>query len=325
MVFRTALLPQKADFDASYQTPTLAIGSCFAENIGARLSDLRFNVSINPFGILYNPISIANCINYLMTNTAFTEKDIFEHQGLWHSWQHHGKFSNSKKAEILRGVNDSLSEARQFFTKANRLIVTLGTAHVFVENQSNTVVANCHKMPAAHFHRKTLSVEDIVASLSRVFNKIAAQKPDFQIIITVSPIRHIRGGLIENQRSKAILLLATHALCEQFSNVHYFPAYEIMMDDLRDYRFYEADMIHPTRQAIDYIWQVFSDTYFTNETKKIMDDVHKVNLMRQHRPLHPDTEGYQQFVNSLKKKEVELVAKYPILYKINTLPPQFSE
>ncbi len=315
MVFRTVLLQQKAGFDNAYQNPTLTIGSCFAENMGVRLSDLRFPVCINPFGILYNPISIANCLNYLVTDTDFTEKDIFESQGLWHSWQHHGKFSNSKKVEILRGVNGSLSEARQFFTKANRLIITLGTAHVFVEKQSGKVVANCHKMPTSYFDPKRLSVENIVESLSRIFNKIVTQNPDFQIIITVSPIRHIRDGLIENQRSKATLLLATDILCQQFSNVHYFPAYEIMMDDLRDYRFYEADMIHPNSQAIDYIWRGFSDTYFTDETKKIMDDVHKVNLMRQHRPLHPDTEGYQQFVNNLKKKEIELVAKYPVLTK----------
>lgn len=315
MVFRTVLLPQKADFEISYQTPTLAIGSCFTENIGERLSDARFPLCINPFGIFYNPLSIAYCINYLMTNTIFTEKDIFENQGLWHSWQHHGKFSHSKKAEILRGVNESLSEARQFYKSANRLIITLGTAHVFVEKQSGKVVANCHKMPASFFYSKRLSMTEIVESLSSTFNKIFSQNADCQIIITVSPIRHIREGLIENQRNKAILLLAAEALCQQFPNVHYFPAYEIMMDDLRDYRFYEADMIHPTPQAIDYIWQVFSDTYFTESTKKMRDDVRKVHLMQQHRPLHPDTDAYQQFVNNLKKKEEELAVKYPILTK----------
>jgi GSCFA family len=313
MVFRTVLLAKKEDFDCSYQTPTLAIGSCFAENMAARLSDLRFPVYTNPFGILYNPISIVNCLNYLMIGENFTEKDIFENHGLWHSWQHHGKFSSPKKAEILRGVNEQLSNARQFFKKANRLIVTLGTANVFIETEAGQVVANCHKMPASHFQYKRLSIAEIVEPLNLVFDKIIAQNIDCQIIITISPIRHIRDGLIENQRSKASLLLATEILCQQFANVHYFPAYEIMMDDLRDYRFYEADMIHPSKQAIDYIWQAFSDTFFTDETKKIMDEVHKINLMQQHRPLHPDTEGYQQFVNSLKKREEALNAKYPFL------------
>lgn len=322
MVFRTVLPPLKAHFDCSYKTPTLAVGSCFAENMGARLSDLRLPTAINPFGILYNPISIAHCLNYLVTDAIFTENDIFETQGLWHSWQHHGKFSSPKKDEILRGVNESLSEARQFFKNVKRLIITLGTANVFIEKQSGEVVANCHKVPASHFDRKRLSVDDIVESLSQCFNKITAQNNDIQVIITVSPIRHIKEGLIENQRSKAVLLLATEALCNKLPNVHYFPAYEIMMDDLRDYRFYEADMIHPNNQAIDYIWQAFSDTFFTDDTKKIIDDVRKVQLMQQHRPLHPDTEEYQLFVNNLKKKEEELIIKYSFL---NTPPPQFSE
>jgi hypothetical protein len=316
MVFRTVLPAQKAPFECSYKTPTLAIGSCFAENMGVRLSDLRYAMCINPFGILYNPISIANCLNYLVTDIFFSERDIFETQDLWHSWQHHGKFSSPKKDEILRGVNESLTEARQFLKTANRLILTLGTANVFIEKQTGQVVANCHKMPASTFHRKRLSVDEVVESLSPFFSEIFSQNNDFQVIITVSPIRHIKDGLIENQRSKAILLLAIDKLCETFTNIHYFPSYEIMMDDLRDYRFYEPDMIHPTQQAIDYIWQVFADTYFTEETKKIMDDVRKVNLMRQHRPLHPDTEGYQLFVNNLKKREMVLVAQYPFLTDI---------
>jgi GSCFA family len=313
MVFRTILPAQKALFECSYKTPILAIGSCFAENMGTRLSDLRVPTCINPFGILYNPISIASCLTYLVTNSFFTEKDIFETQDLWHSWQHHGKFSSPKKDEILRGVNESITDARQFLKTANRLIVTLGTANVFIEKHSGQVVANCHKMPASCFHHKRLSVEEVVESLSSIFNKIFSQNSDFQVIVTVSPIRHIKDGLIENQRSKAVLLLAIDKICELFPLVHYFPSYEIMMDDLRDYRFYEPDMIHPTQQAIDYIWQIFSDTYFTDETKKIMDNVRKVNLMRQHRPLHPATEGYQLFADNLKKKEEELIIKYPFL------------
>jgi hypothetical protein len=313
MIFRTVLPRQKTSFECSYQTPILAIGSCFAENMGTRLSDFRVPTCVNPFGILYNPISIANCLNYLITDSFFTEDDIFETQDLWHSWQHHGRFSSPKKDEILRGVNNSLLEARQFLKRANRLILTLGTANVFIEKLSGQVVANCHKMPASSFHRDRLSVDEVVEALSLIFNKIFLQNTDFQIIITVSPIRHIKDGLIENQRSKAILLLAIEKICEKFSNVHYFPSYEIMMDDLRDYRFYETDMIHPTQQAVDYIWQVFSDTFFTDETKKIMDDVRKVNLMRLHRPLHPDTEGYQLFAYNLKKRESELMKKYPFL------------
>ena len=327
MQFRTILEPHKAAFDLNYHTPILTVGSCFAENIGNRLSDLRFPININPFGILFNPISVADCLNYLMTETIFTENDIFENNGLWHSWLHHGRFSSPEKDKILRGVNDSLLEARQFFKTANRLIITLGTANVFVENTSNKVVANCHKvslsMPKAllwrgtpteqYFNKKRLSVTEIVESLSIVFSKIKTQNTDMQVIITVSPIRHIRDGLLENQRSKATLLLAIEEIMKQFPNIHYFPAYEIVMDDLRDYRFYEADMIHPNSQAIAYIWQFFSETFFLNETKIIAEEVRKVNLMQQHRPLHPDTEGYKQFVDNLKKRTGDLEKKYPYL------------
>jgi hypothetical protein len=313
MVFRTILPTPKSDLVCSYKTPILAIGSCFAENMGSRLSDVRFPVCINPFGILYNPVSIAHCLNYLMTDSIFTESDIFENQGLWHSWQHHGKFSSPKKEEILRGVDEAVLKARQFLKNANRLIITLGTANVFVEKKTEQIVANCHKMPATHFQQKRLSIDEIIEPISHFFSKISAQNAGIQVIMTVSPVRHIKDGLIENQLSKATLLLAIDRLCALFPNVHYFPAYEIMMDDLRDYRFYEPDMIHPTQQAIDYIWQIFSDTYFNEETKKIMDDVRKVNLMQQHRPLHPDTEGYQLFVNDLRKREEGLIIKYPFL------------
>ena len=320
MEFRTKLNPTKSNISIGYDDSILTIGSCFAENMGARLSALRFSTLTNPFGILYNPISISKNISKLLTAEIYTEKDIFQNGDLWHSWQHHGKFSSPKKGDILRGINDSLLEAQTFFQKANRLIITLGTANVFIEKKSGEVVANCHKVPSRNaetgldnFDKRRLSVEEIVENFTNILNKINAQKTDIQIIITVSPIRHIRDGLIENQLSKATLLLAVDEICRQFKNVHYFPAYELMMDDLRDYRFYEADMIHPTSQAIDYIWDFFKEVFFTDKTNCVINDVQKLNLMLQHRPLHPNTEGYQQFVNSVNNKMIELKSKYPYL------------
>ena len=324
MEFRTTLNPTKSNISIGYDDSILTVGSCFAENIGARLAALRFTALMNPFGILYNPISISKNISKLLTDEIYTEKDIFQNGDLWHSWQHHGKFSSPKKDNILRGINDSLSEARIFYQKANRLIITLGTANVFVEKKSGEVVANCHKVPSRNaetgldnFDKRRLSVEEIIESFTDILNKINAQKADIQIIITVSPIRHISDGLIESQRSKATLLLAIDEICRQFKNVHYFPAYELMMDDLRDYRFYEADMIHPSSQAIDYIWDYFKETYFTDKTNCVINEVQKINAMLQHRPLHPDTEGYQQFVNSVNNKMIELKSKYPYL-KLDT-------
>jgi hypothetical protein len=313
MQFRTTLSITKSSFDLSYETPLLMLGSCFTENIGARLQSLHLPVLTNPFGIVYNPVSIAKNINYLMTTDLFSEKDIFKEGDLWHSWQHHSRFSSPEKAEILRGINTELSSARSHFLKTKTLILTLGTANVFIEKKSNQVVTNCHKVPPQYFEKKRLSVSDIVSNLKSVFEQIFLQNADCQIVMTVSPIRHLRDGLIENNRSKAVLLLACAELSDLFPNVHYFPAYELVIDDLRDYRFYAPDMMHPTDQAIDYIWQHFRDTFFSEKTKIIMDDIQKINLMKKHRPLHPNTEGYQQFVNTLQQKVDDLKNKYPFL------------
>ena len=227
MEFRTTLNSTKSNTHIGYDDSILTIGSCFAENIGARLEALRFTTLMNPFGILYNPISISKNITKLLTEDTYTEKDIFHNGDLWHSWQHHGKFSAPQKDTILRGINDSLLEARTFFQKANRLIVTLGTANVFIEKKSGEVVANCHKVPSRNaetglnnFDKRRLTVEEIVENFTDILNKINAQKADIQIIITVSPIRHIRDGLIENQRSKATLILAVDEIGKRFKNVH---------------------------------------------------------------------------------------------------------
>jgi lysophospholipase L1-like esterase len=313
MQFRTTLSTPKSSVDLSYETPLMMLGSCFTENIGAKLNALHLPVLTNPFGIVYNPVSMSKNINYLMTTDMFSEKDVFQQGDIWHSWQHHSRFSSPEKVEILRGINDELSRARNHFSKTKILILTLGTANVFIEKKSNQVVNNCHKVSPQYFDKKRLSVSDVVSNFETVFENILSQNADCQIVMTVSPIRHLRDGLIENNRSKAVLLLACAELSDLFPNVHYFPAYELVIDDLRDYRFYTPDMMHPTDQAIDYIWQYFTDTFFSEKTKTITDDVQKINLMKQHRPLHPNTEGYQQFVNNLQQKVENLKKKYPFL------------
>ncbi len=313
MQFRTTLSLPKSSFYLSYEKPLLMLGSCFTKNIGTRLQSLHLPVLTNPFGIVYNPISMAKNITYLMTDGIFSEKDIFKEGDLWHSWQHHSRFSSPEKTEILRGINDELSMARNHFAKTKILILTLGTANVFIEKKSNQIVNNCHKVPSHFFDKKRLSVDEVISNLKSVFEKTFIQNADCQIVMTISPIRHLRDGLIENNRSKAVLLLACAELSDLFPNVHYFPAYELVIDDLRDYRFYAPDMMHPTDQAIDYIWQHFTDTFFTEKTKIIAEEVQKINLMKQHRPLHPNTEGYQQFVNNLEERIYKLYLKYPFL------------
>ena len=313
MEFRTVLKPQKAPFNIDYQDSIMGIGSCFVDNIGARLAELQFTTLLNPFGIIYNPISIFENIEILLSDNPVSETDLHEHNGLWHSWQHHSKFSQPDKNITLLNLNESLSKARSFFKKSNKLIITLGTTHVYLEKKAGNIVANCHKVPPQYFDKKMLTVDEIVESFNNISNKLYAQNIENEIIITISPVRHIRDGIIENQKSKAVLLVAVDEICKKFKNVHYFPAYELVMDDLRDYRFYEADMIHPNSQAIDYIWEFFMDTYFTKSTYSITEEVKKINLMVQHRPLHPNTEGYQQFLKNLNEKIKTIEVKYPFL------------
>ncbi len=318
--FRIELNPQKASFDIDYQCFTLGIGSCFIENIGAMLNARQLPFLQNPFGIVYNPLSIAKQLAAIMDRednskpSFFKDKDFFQHNGLWASLQHHGKFSGQNKEMVLKNMNDSLETACIFFKKTNRILLTFGTANVFIWKETGKVVANCHKIPPQYFEQKRLKVEEIVENFKPVFEKMVSQNPDCQVIITVSPIRHLRDGLVENNRSKAVLLLAADALSQLFDNVHYFPAYEIMMDDLRDYRFYERDMIHPNSVAIEYIWQFFSETFFNKKTKSIIQEVEKINAMLVHRPLHGvDTEGYQKFREQLNLKILALQKQYSFL------------
>jgi hypothetical protein len=315
MKFRTELSPSKAAFDINYQTPMLGIGSCFVENMGEKLTARRLKYHQNPFGIVYNPISMAAQLDILMNEKRFfVENDLVELNGLFHSWLHHGFYSENTVDATLQKINTAIDAARVFLKTTNRLFLTFGSATVFALKSSGAIVANCHKAPAHYFDRKRLSVAEIVDVFTPILEKISAQLPDLQIIITVSPIRHLRDGLIENNLSKATLLLAADALAQQFPNVSYFLAYELIMDDLRDYRFFEPDMMHPTEQAIDYVWDFFSDTYFSEETKKIIQEVEKINAMQAHRPKNAsDTEGSLKFQKTLFLKIGELEKRFPFL------------
>lgn len=296
--FRTELPIKDSLYRLSHKNNILNIGSCFSENIGERLKERKFPIHINPFGILFNPISIANSLSKVIDNQLFTENNIFEHNTLWHSFQHHGKFSNIDKLTCLNGINTSIKTANNHIQDLQYLILTFGTANVFVHKSTNEIVANCHKIPNNQFERRRLSVQEIVTSLSPQIQRLKIINPQLKVILTVSPVRHIRDGLVENQRSKAVLLLAIDNLIKSFDFVEYFPAYELLMDDLRDYRFYEKDMIHPSKIAIDYIWEAFANTYFEEKTKQINLQIKKVNQAKNHRPLNPNSLDYQKFIHS---------------------------
>ncbi len=299
--FRTPFPPFQSPLKIGHADRLLCIGSCFAEQMGGRLERLKFPTMVNPFGIVFNPASIGRSLERLMSGESFSENDLVQHQGLWHSWAHHGRYSQPDKAAALSNINDSLSTAKAFLENTNRLVVTLGTAHVFTLKKTGEVVANCHKLSAAEFERRRLSVAEVVESLLPVFEKMKAQLPGLEIIATVSPVRHLRDGLMENQRSKATLLLALDEIGQRLPYVHYFPAYEILLDDLRDYRFYAEDMAHPSPQATDYIWQYFEQAFFDEKTRALNGRIERVLSAMAHRPFHPQSVEHQEFI----KKELD--------------------
>ena len=278
MKLQTIVEIKPSERKIGYEDRILMLGSCFSDEIGAQMAQRNMQVTCNPFGTLYNPLSIANAINYQLHQLPLVEYD-----GLWHSMAHHGSFSRATREEAEQAVNESVEVMQRALNEATVLIVTFGTAWVYEMN--GEVVANCHKMPENWFTRRRLTVEEIVAT----WKPILEQYKDKYWIFTVSPIRHIKDGLHENQLSKATLLMAVDQMVNsQWSNgkLHYFPSYEILLDELRDYRFYADDLVHPSSLAVNYIWERFADTYCTNQTRNQMNIELKRWKFDHHRPLH---------------------------------------
>ncbi|MBC7775525.1 MAG: GSCFA domain-containing protein [Phycisphaerae bacterium] len=303
-IFRTALTATSPPFQINHDHKMLLLGSCFTAHIGQKLTDLKFHAFTNPFGIVYNPVSMAHCLERILAgDQPFAEAELFENAGLWHSWEHHGRFSKPDKSEALEGINAAYLQASEYLKNTDFLLLTFGTSDVFALRETGQVVANNHKMPAALFAPRRLSVSEIVERTLTVLQKIKSVAylkgvPHFKVILTVSPVRHLRNGLVQNQRSKAALLLACEEICAQLDYAHYFPAYELLLDDLRDYRFYAADMVHPSEVAVDYVWQFFSDTFFDEKTRRLNERIEKIQAAAQHRPFHPDTEQHRTFLRT---------------------------
>ena len=311
--FRTKIKLPQYSIALHHQHQILTFGSCFAENIGRRLQQLKFQIHNNPFGILYNPIAIINNLQRLLENQAFTADELFENNGIWHSWAHHSSYSNMDKNAALAAIQQNFNQTKSALNKTNRLILTFGTAYVFEYIKTGQIVANCHQIPQKNFRKRILSIDEITSNWLPFLLKLKMQNPDLEVIISVSPIRHLRDGLLENQQSKATLLLVAGALATELPFVHYFPAYEIMMDDLRDYRFYEADMLHPNSVAIDYIWQGFQDSFFDKNTQTLIVAIQKIIAAGQHRPFHPNSSPHQQFLENQTNQIAQLKENFPFL------------
>lgn len=306
MELRTPIKIRPEDIGIDYHKQGLMTGSCFAENIGMRMRSLAMPVTVNPMGIQFNPASICRSLNMLAKGYVFTEKNLTENNGLWVSFAHHGSFSDKDKNAALQKMNLSAENGSRALTEADYIIITLGTAWIY--ERDGYPVGNCHKFPASEFTRRRMETEEIVDIFSSALDTYLNGK---KVIFTVSPIRHLSDGLADNSLSKATLRVAAGRLCEKYTNCRYFPAYEIMTDDLRDYRFYERDMVHPSELAVDYIWEQFCIYAMTHEAIKAMGDIAALNAAAAHRPIDPQSDGHRQFIAKMITEARELQKRHP--------------
>ncbi len=290
------------------------MGSCFAENIGRCLTDAAFRVDVNPTGILYNPLSVSTALREIIAGRTYTESDLFFHRGCWHSPMHHGCFSSESADETLQRINSRMAAVHANLPATDWLLLTFGTSYIYKEATTGKVVANCHQLPEKQFTRRRLTVEEIVTDYIALLTELWQQNPGLQVLFTVSPIRHVRDGLHANQLSKSTLLLAIDALQAAFPyRVHYFPSYEIVLDELRDYRFYADDLCHPSPLAVCYLWERFVQTFFSPETRTVMQEVEEIRKALAHKPFHPASEEHKRFLGQIVLKIKRLKGKYPNL------------
>lgn len=295
-MFRTEIELTPFNEKINHYEGVFFIGSCFSDNIGGKLTDFKFNAKINPFGVVYNPVSVKNSLEIIVTKELFQENDLGFYKGLYYSFYHHSFFSDSSKEKCLHRINNEIEHAHKKLKAAKFLFITFGTSKVYESKTTGNVVSNCHKIPASEFSRRNLSPRSIVEDYIPLVELLKDFNPELKIWFTVSPIRHWKDGAVENQFSKSVLLVAVHELCDLFGHCHYFPAYELMNDDLRDYRFYAEDMIHLNASAIHYIWTKFESVFLTRETLSLNAKIKKIKQAAMHRPFRIEDQEYQLFV-----------------------------
>nr|WP_319511275.1 GSCFA domain-containing protein [uncultured Draconibacterium sp.] len=313
--FQTIVDVPRFPWQTGYQKKNLFMGSCFTENVGAKMETLKYPVDINPFGILYNPLSVANGLQLLLDEKQFSANDLVEHNGLWHSFSHHGRFSNTEQNKALDDINARIKSSATFLKQADFLFLTFGTAWIYRYKKTGKLVSNCHKIPAREFVRERLPVQQIVEVYYDLLTKIWQENPDLKVVFTVSPIRHWKDGAIENQRSKATLILAIDQLIQELGvgKCAYFPSYEIVMDELRDYRFYAEDMLHISEMAVKHIWWRFEAALVSPESIEIAREVQKITNAVQHRVINKKSLEYSKFLLSFLKKLELLEKRFPYL------------
>ena len=312
MKFRTEIPLVKSNFPIDYQSKILLMGSCFAENIGTKFQYFKFQSEVNPFGIIFNSTSLVNLLRRSVQKHYFTAEDIFYHNDLWHCFEVHSELSNPNKDVFLDNLNRLLDDVNGQLRTITHFQITLGTAWVYRNINSNKIVANCHKVPQKEFNKELFSVASITDDLHEIVEILHNINPSCKIVFTVSPVRHIKDGFVENTVSKAHLITAVNTVVREYnSKVEYFPSFEIMMDELRDYRFYAEDMLHPNQVAVDYIWLQFVQNYLSNSAFELMKEVEIIQKGLAHRPFNEETEAYQKFLKNLSNKILNLNKKLP--------------
>lgn len=297
--------PESNEID--YNSTILLLGSCFAESIGERFEHFKFQNLQNPFGVIFNPVSLVRLIDRAVNNEAFTEEDVFERDQQWFSFEAHSSITAATGKELTALLNDRLKSLRAYLESGTHIAITFGTAWVYRRIETREIVANCHKLPQKEFSKELLSVDEVKKAMMHILESIRKVNKQASIIGTVSPVRHLKDGFIQNTQSKARLVVALGAI----PGFHYFPAYEIMMDELRDYRFYDKDMLHPNETAIEIIWERFRSVWVSSETDALQKEIDSIQKGLRHRPFVPDSDSHRVFQKKLQNKIKAIIKKLP--------------
>jgi hypothetical protein len=323
-MFRTPVSPQKSTKKISLNDSLFLIGSCFSENIGQKLSENKFDNLTNPFGVIYNPASIFRLMEDALLEKPANENFILKIQGIYHHFDFHSDISALSKDDLLTQIGEANKYSKIYLLQSKWILITLGTSIVYFHKKLNGIVSNCHKVPAQEFDKKRLHPDEILNTFNSFYKTLQTLNKDFNIILTVSPVRHIRDSFETNSLSKSILRYACGVLSESYDNVQYFPSFEIMMDDLRDYRFYSTDMLHPNDTAIEYIWEAFQHSYFSGDTIQFLKEWAKVRMALRHKPFFPDSKEHQQFLRSTIRQLKAFQSKVDISNELKLLEKQLK-
>jgi lysophospholipase L1-like esterase len=311
MNFSTPVKPTKPAFQIQYGMKMISMGSCFSEKIGKAFQKYKFDILINPFGQQYNPLSIAYAIDRICKLSLYNPSELVQHHELFHSFDHHSDFSKPGLDQTTTFINTNLVQAHHQLKEADVLFLTFGTAHVFSLPETGKIVSNCHKLPTSRFSKRMLEVSEIVSAIDLALAQIQSLNPKIQVILTISPVRYFAFGIEENTLSKSLLFVAIQQLRQLRPDLYYFPAYEIVMDELRDYRFFAEDMLHPNHQATRYVWDVLKETMIDPTNRKIMEEIEEIVRAANHKPRNPHSEAHNQFITKYNEKILDLQKRFP--------------